>query len=93
MMKRYLCKNCGKVSKKKRDCDNCGEPMEREDVSRGLDGSVPFIFAGIAAAVLLISFVTDRFLLTWLAFPLIGAGLIYDHLYEKQVEKALEERI
>lgn len=92
-MKRYVCRECVRTSDKEEDCPSCGEPMEEVEISRGLEGSIPFILAGVAAVLLAISFLTDYFLLIWLTFPIIASGLIYDHLYEKHVESLLKDMI
>jgi len=92
-MKWYLCRNCGTITDKEKGCPSCGKPMEEVEISRGLEGSIPFILAGIAASILLLSFLTEHFLLIWLTFPVIGAGLIYDHLYQKHVENILKDMI
>jgi len=93
MMKYYLCRDCRRVHKKDGKCEICDTPLESVEISRGLEGSVPFILAGLAALILLFSFLSSRFLLIWLTFPLTGAGLLYDHIYQKQVEEALEKSI
>jgi len=92
-MKWYLCRNCGRTSDKEKECLSCGGPMDEVNISRGLEGSIPFILAGIASLILLTSFLIDYFLLIWFTFPLIVVGLIYDHLYQKHVERALKEMI
>ncbi len=92
-MKWYLCKECNNISENRQDCPSCGDEMEKVKISRGLEGSIPFILAGLAASLLLVSFIIDRYTLIWFAFPLIGAGLIYDHLYEKQMKKILKNKI
>ncbi len=92
-MKWYLCRNCGTTADKEKGCPSCGKPMEEVEISRGLEGSIPFFLAGIAAFILLLSFLTERFLLIWFTFPIIGVGLIYDHLYQKHVEKVLKDKI
>jgi len=92
-MKRYLCRECGTISDEEKGCPSCGKALEKVSISRGLEGSVPYIMAGIAAFLLIFSFLTDRFLLIWLTFPIIAVGLIYDHLYQKHVEKVLRDMI
>ncbi|MBS3782753.1 MAG: hypothetical protein KGY66_01195 [Candidatus Thermoplasmatota archaeon] len=92
-MKWYICRECGSTSEKEKECPSCGKPMEEVEVSRGFEGSIPFLLAGIAAVLLILSFLTDRFILIWLTFPIIGAGLIYDHLYQKHVKNALKDTI
>jgi len=67
--------------------------MKEVNLSRGFEGSIPFFLAGIAAFLLIISFLTESFLLIWFTFPIIGAGLIYDHFYQKHIEKILKDMI
>ncbi|MFP4001618.1 MAG: hypothetical protein ACLFSM_02435 [Thermoplasmata archaeon] len=92
-MKRYICKECVKMYKKEGKCDACGGRLDEVEMPRGLDGLIPFVLAAIAAFFLFIGFLFDYHMLIWFTFPIVGAGLLYDHLYEKQVEKALEETI
>jgi len=92
-MKWYLCRECGRAFDKKKICPSCGKPLEEANISRGFEGSIPFILAGVALCLLIVSFLTDYFLLIWLTFPIIAAGLIYDHLYQKHVEKVLKDMI
>jgi len=92
-MKWYVCRDCVRTSDKDKGCPSCGKIMEEVEISRGIEGSIPFVLAAIAASLLLLSFLTDSFLLVWLTFPIIGVGLIYDHLYQKHVEKVLKDTI
>ncbi len=92
-MKLYVCRDCVRTSDKDKECPSCGKIMEEVEISRGIEGSIPYILAAIAAALLIVSFLSDRFLLVWLTFPIIGVGLIYDHLYQKHVEKVLKDTI
>ncbi len=93
MPKRYVCRDCGNISEEKRKCTGCDEQMEEVKLSRGLEGSVPFIMAGTAGILLLLSFIFDINFLIWFTFPLIGAGAVFDHLYQKKVDRLVEDRI
>ncbi|MBS3816006.1 MAG: hypothetical protein KGY76_00395 [Candidatus Thermoplasmatota archaeon] len=91
MTDRYICADCKEISQKKRKCPYCEEEMKKVSFSRGFEGWMPYVMAGTASVLLLLSFLFSVPILTWLAFPLIGAGLFFDHLYQKQIDKALKE--
>ncbi len=93
MPKRYVCRDCGNLAREQEECSDCGEQMEKLDHPRGLEGSIPFIMAGAAGLLLLLSFVFDLYFLIWFTFPLIGTGVVYDHLYQKKVDRTLKNRI
>lgn len=54
---------------------------------------LPYIFAGIAALILLMSFLLDIVLLIWFTFPLIILGLILDYIYQKDLDNKAEYEI
>lgn len=59
----------------------------------GFERWFPYVTAVLAALLLLLGFVFDEPILTWLTFPLIGVGLLFDHLYQKQVDEAIKDMI
>ncbi len=93
MTERYICTECKEISSKKRECPICEKRMKKVALSSGLERWVPYLMAGSAALLLGLGFLFDVPFLTWLTFPLIGAGLLFDHLYQKQVDEAIKEMI
>ncbi|GEM_PF-3256594 len=93
MPTRYVCKDCIEVSDSrfKKECATCGRRLEEVKISTDLESIVPYILAGIAAFLLLTSHLFDLTILTWFTFPLIGAGVIYDHIYQKQVTESIKK--
>jgi len=95
MPTRYICKKCEEISDSrfKRKCPSCDKEMKKIKVPMDLKSLIPYLFASLAAALLLSSFFFDGTVLIWLTFPLIGAGLIYDHLYQKWLDKKIRKKI
>ncbi|MFW6145052.1 MAG: hypothetical protein ACOC55_05715 [Candidatus Natronoplasma sp.] len=67
--------------------------MYKINLPWGLENLAPYIFAALAGTLLTVGFFSDRTFLIWFTFPFIGAGLLYDHLYEKQVEELIKRVI
>ena len=93
MTKRYICSDCKEISSKKKKCALCEEPMKKVTISPGFERWIPYTMAGSAALLLFLGVFFNEPILTWLTFPLIGAGLLFDHLYQKQVNEAIEDMI
>lgn len=90
MTDRYICSGCKEISDKKKKCPHCGEPMRKVTVTLGFERWFPYLMAGTAVVLLTLGFVLEEPILTWFTFPLIAAGLLFDHLYQKQVDEAIE---
>ncbi len=54
---------------------------------------LPYILAGMAAFILVLSFISDMDLLIWATFPLIALGLILDHIYQKELDRKARDEI
>ncbi len=95
MPTRYICPDCVYVSDSgsEEKCPTCDKKLKKVGLSWSLENLVPYFLAGIASAFLLIGFFFNMTMLIWFTFPLIGAGLLYDHLYQKQVDEALKKII
>lgn len=87
MPTRYVCKKCSNVENKKDNCSLCGGIVEEVEFPWTWRTVLPYILAGVCVVLLLSSFIFDMVILTWITFVLIAAGLLSDHLYQKELDQ------
>jgi len=93
MPKRYVCRGCSHVDDKKGSCNDCGEKMEKVEFPWTLQAVLPYVFAATAAFVLIVAYLTGRFRLIWLTFPLVIIGLVIDHYYQRKLDIKAKESV
>lgn len=93
MPTRYICRECEKMEEKEQMCWSCEEEMEEIHYPWTLYALTPYISASIAGLLLLFSYALSMPLLIWFTFPLIAAGLIVDHFYEKKIDEKTKDII
>ncbi len=86
MPKRYVCTNCMTVKPRGTFCRNCGEERVELTFRHTPWTTLPYLLAVIAGCILLMSYLTDMFIIIWLTFPIIATGLIIDHFCQKQID-------
>ena len=93
MPSRYVCKKCSNVKKKKEKCSLCGSEVREVKFEWTWRTALPYIIAGIGAALLILSHVFNMVLFIWITLILVAVGLVLDHLYQKELDKTAKDKI
>ncbi len=93
MTERYICTDCKEIADKEKKCPLCEDSMKKVVLSTGFERWVPYLIALLAALLLIAAFLLNEPILIWFTFPLIAAGLLFDHMYQKQLEEAIRDMI
>lgn len=87
MPKRYVCKNCNTLNKSKGSCPVCKDDLSELEFRHTPWTTLPYLLAGIAACILVMSHLTGINILLWFTFPLIALGLVADHFCQKKIDE------
>ncbi len=93
MPRRYVCEDCKNVRDRKGTCRFCGEVMEVLEYDTTLGNIMPYVMAGVAGLLILLSFLLNIPMAVWFAFPAIAAGLIIDHLVQRDLDRRAKEEL